>query len=67
MKSIVICNQKRILLGKKNYSIRLGIFSCILRASQENSISRPKALYFKVHRERSGLSGSICGTNTTFA
>lgn len=40
--------------------LRQAIFSCIFRASQENSISRPNALYFKDHRDRSGLSGNIC-------
>lgn len=34
--------------------------TCILRASQENSILRPNALYFNDHFERSGLSSKIC-------
>lgn len=33
-------------------------------ASQENSISRPNALYFSDHRDRSGLSSRIWKTNS---
>lgn len=34
------------------------VLTCIFRASHENSISRPKALYLSDHRDRSGLSSN---------
>lgn len=52
---------------KRSYNIiiRIVVFSCILRASQAYSISRPNALYFKDHRDSSGLSGNTCEMDQT--
>lgn len=38
----------------------INILTCIFRASQEYSKSRPNASYFNDHRDRSGLSSNIC-------
>lgn len=47
--------------GKKGYT---DILTCIFRASQENSISRPNASYFSDHFDRSGLSSKTCSIYT---
>lgn len=49
-----------IMMANKEFELKAWymILTCIFRASHENSISRPKALYLSDHRDRSGLSSN---------